>query len=328
MFTEHVPQFAGKPVASFNGAEPFAFATHVPRLALDWEAHVDGLGMADLLAELLRQPEAGELDGIVFGAWDFLGAVNASVIVDALAQARATRLPKLRAVFLGDILDSEQELPWIAQSDVTPLLAAFPGLEELHVRGSAGLAFGGTRHAELRRLVIESAGLSGDVVRAVLEAELPALEHLELWLGSEDQGASVTMDLLEPLFEGRLFPKLTTLALKNAETADLLAASIAKAPLVERLQRVDLSLGTLSDEGAEALLASEPIRRIYELDLRKSFLSPEMIKRLHTTQPVIVDVRGSRFGKEEEGGRRPGTVPPRQKFELPLRQLGARRRRS
>ena len=55
--TEHASHLLGKPVAPFDARAPFDFATTVPRLALDWEAHVDGLGMGDLVTELLRRPE-------------------------------------------------------------------------------------------------------------------------------------------------------------------------------------------------------------------------------------------------------------------------------
>lgn len=326
--TEHATHLLGKPIALFDARGRFDLGANVPRLALDWEAHVDGLGMGDLVAELMRRPDVDRLEGLVFGVWDFIAAVNSSVIVDALVAAK-DRLPKLRALFLGDIIEGEQELPWIAQSNLAPLFAAFPRLEELRVRGSSGLSFGapGTplRHGALRTLVVESAGLSRDVVHSLLEADFPELRHLELWLGSEHEGATVSIDDFSALFAGDRFPKLETLALCNAETADALAAAIADAPILSRIKKLDLSLGTLSDEGAQALIASERVRKLVDLDVRKSFLSPEVIKQFHSLSPVIVDVRGSRFGKEE-GERRPSTAPPkRPHIELPLARLRQRR---
>lgn len=330
--TEHATHLLGKPIAPFDARAPFDFATTVPRLALDWEAQVDGLGMGELVAELLRRPDVSRAEALVFGVWDFIAQVNSSVIVDALVAAK-DRLPKLRALFVGDIVEGEQEMPWIAQSDLAPILASYPKLEELHVRGSSGLAFAGgalgsasLAHASLRSLIIESAGLSREVVAAVLAGDFPELRHLELWLGSEQEGATVSIDDFAPLFAGERFPKLETLALCNAETADALAAAVASAPILDRIKKLDLSLGTLSDDGAQALLASERVRKLVDLDVRKSFISPDVIKQFHALSPVIVDVRGSRFGKED-GERRPSTAPPkRAPIDLPLARLRQRRR--
>ena len=326
--TEHLSELVGKPVAAFDGRAPFDLRAKVPRLSIDWDSHVDGLGMSDLVGELLRRPDVASVEGLVFGVWDFISAADASAIVAPLCAAK-DRLPALRAIFLGDILESEQELAWIKQGDVAPLFAAFPKLTELRVRGSAGLRLAPpgdvVRHSTLTSLVVESAGLSRELVAAVVGGDMPALRHLELWLGSEQDGGTSSIDDLAPLLEGRAFPALESLALKGSETADALAAAVASAPILARLKKLDLSLGTLSDEGAEPLLASEAVRRLHDLDLRKSFLSPEIIKRFHALTPVIVDVRGSRFGKEE-GDRRPSTAPARNvSVDLPLARLKARR---
>lgn len=45
------------------------------------------------------------------------------------------RFPDLRALFLGDVVGEECEVSWLAMCDITPVLEAFPLLEELTVRG-------------------------------------------------------------------------------------------------------------------------------------------------------------------------------------------------
>lgn len=309
---EHVSEFAGKRVVEFDGRAPFDPSTSVPRIALDWESHVDGLSVASRLDDLFARPDVASVTGLVFGAWDFLSSVNSSVVVEGLVGGRQ-RLPELRALFIGDIVDAEQEMAWIAQSNLAPILPAFPKLEELRIRGSSGLALSTDAprlgHPTLKSLIVESAGLSREVANAALAGEFPQLRHLELWLGSEAEGGTVSLDDLAPLFDGRCFPALESLALKNAETADALAAAIASAPIVARLRKLDLSLGTLSDDGAEALLASTAVRLLRDLDLRKSYLSPAIVQRFRTLQPVIADVRGSRF--TEDGERRPSSAPPK-----------------
>ena len=51
----------------------------------------------------------------------------------------ADRLTGLTALFLGEMTCEENEISWIQQGDVTPLLRAFPRLEVLRVRGGEGL---------------------------------------------------------------------------------------------------------------------------------------------------------------------------------------------
>jgi hypothetical protein len=164
-------------------------------------------------------------------------------------------MPALRALFLGDIIVEENEISWIVQSDVSPLLDAFPALEELRVRGGQGLTLGAPRHARLRSLAIETGGLDAGLVRSLAAADLPELEHLELWLGTTDYGGTVTVADLEPILSGRLFPKLRYLGLRDSEIADEVAAALASAPILERVRVLDLSLGTLGDAGAAAVRA-------------------------------------------------------------------------
>ena len=95
-------------------------------------------------------------------------------IVEALVAARET-LPSLRALFLGDITSEENEISWIKQSDVTPLLDAYPAPGALPGPGRGrAWSFGSLRHEHLRSLVVESGGLAGEVVRAVAASDLPA----------------------------------------------------------------------------------------------------------------------------------------------------------
>ena len=124
---------------------------------------------------------------------------------------------------------------------MTPLLEAYPKLEHFQVRGGNGLELGAFRHDTLRALVIESGGLDAEVVRQVCAAQAPALEHLELWLGDPNYGATTTVADLGPLLSGALFPRLTSLALRDSELADPIAAALAASPPLRRLQTLDLS---------------------------------------------------------------------------------------
>ena len=136
-------------------------------------------------------------------------------------------------------------------------------------------------HPRLKSFAIESGGLPTELLDEVWAADLPNLEHLELWLGDGNYGGIGNNLPLEPLFDGTRFPKLKYLGLRNSDIADLVAAGIAASPLLARLTILDLSLGNLGDEGAEALIASPDTRKLQKLDLHYHYLSDDVAARLN-----------------------------------------------
>jgi hypothetical protein len=206
--------------------------------------------------------------------------------IQALVDAR-TKLPGLRGVFLGDIISEENEISWINQSDISPLLTAYPQLEHLAVRGGTGLVLGKLSHARLKSLVIQTGGLPRTVLVDLAQAHLPALEHLELWLGTDNYGWDGTVADLQPLLDRGRFPALRRLGLCNSEVQDDVAATIAGAPIVEQLEILDLSLGNLTDAGAEPLLGNPALAKLKKLDLHHHYLSEEMEARLRAAFPNV-----------------------------------------
>jgi hypothetical protein len=195
-------------------------------------------------------------------------------------------LPNLRAIFLGEMISEECEISWINHEDVSPLLAVYPALEHLRIRGGSGLRFGGAaRHQKLKSLTIETGGLDRGIFNEVINGDFPALEHLELWLGSDGYGGNVTIADLRPLLSGQLFPRLRYLGLRDAENIDEIAGVIGAAPILERILTLDLSLGNLSDEGGRALLGSDRLKRLRTLDLHHHYLSDEVMEELKAEYP-------------------------------------------
>jgi hypothetical protein len=172
----------------------------------------------------------------------------------------------------------EAEISWLNQCDWAPAIHALPNLEEFVVRGGNGLRLQGLRHAKLRSLTIQSGGLGAETVRDLAGADLPELRNLTIWLGSDGYGADFTVEDLRPILDGKVFPKLEFLGLMNSEKADELATAIAGAAILDRLCGLDLSKGTLGDEGAKALLQTERIRKLKWLNLRHNFMSESVAR--------------------------------------------------
>jgi hypothetical protein len=229
----------------------------------------------------LADPAAGRVVAIVVARWE--GEEFCSMppdrVVEEIAAAR-DRLTSLRALFLPDVTAEECEISWMQQGDLSPLLSAYPQLEHLRVRGGTGLSFGAIRHEQLRSFVVETGGLPAATVREVAAADLPALEHLELWFGAANYGGDATVDDVRPILSGDRFPRLRWLGLRDCEFADDLARAVATSPLLRRIEVLDLSLGTLGDDGAAALIDSGALASLKKLDVHHHFCSEEMVRRL------------------------------------------------
>ncbi|NJM66455.1 MAG: hypothetical protein HC851_12760 [Acaryochloris sp. RU_4_1] len=298
---DNLEQLMDKPVKNYNPDQGLTHpAETIYRLTvadLDYDSEIK---IFDRITAFLDEPQVGEITGLVIGLWDWEGfEVNSRPVVEALVAAQA-QLPHLQAIFLGDIVYEECEISWIQQSDLSPLFLAYPNLHYLGVRGGEGLKLGRVNHDHLQTLVIESGGLSSTVVQEVGQAQLPNLEHLELWLGTENYGGDATVADLQPILSGERFSKLRYLGLRDSEMADEVAIALSSSPILNQIQTLDLSLGTLSDRGAAALLESPNLTNLEYLDLHHHFLSAEMMTRLQDL-PFAVNVKDRQEPEEYDG---------------------------
>ncbi|MFE1730360.1 STM4015 family protein [Streptomyces bacillaris] len=284
---QHLHEFGGLPAVDFQHT-----GAGGPRPAADaaaWRVSVEPYGdddrdrpWADEFADFLGAVDPAGVKALIIGQWGEAYEENSSVPID-LVIAAADRLTSLEAVFVGDLEAEQAEITWIEQSDVTALLTAFPGLTEFGVRGGTDLVFPPVKHERLRSLTIQAGGLPAQVVRGVIDSELPALERLDLWLGVSAYGGDTEVTDLAPLLSGTRFPRLHHLGLRNSEVQNEIAAAVASAPVVAQLRTLDLSNGTLGDEGAAALLEGQPLTHLEVLDLHHHFLTEAMEQRVRAS---------------------------------------------
>lgn len=248
------------------------------KLTVSYDDYEEGVRMEDLLKELAGKPESKTLESLIIGDWGQAYENSPQEFMDTLV-GLAPNFPALRKLYIGEMDSEECEVSWIVQTDLTPLLGAFPELTSFTVQGSNELSLEPLRHAKLEELVIVCGGLSKGVLASIAKAELPELRKLEVYLGVEDYGFDGSLEDVLPLMDKERFPKLVYLGLKDSEIQDEIAKAVVQAPILDQLEVLDLSEGTLSDEGAEALLASDKIKGLKHLDLHYHYMTDEMLIR-------------------------------------------------
>lgn len=305
---EHLDELHGLPVVDFPAAgedESLPEAGAVAwRLSVGPDVQDDAVQepYGKLWQRFLAAVDPAGVRALVIGEWGDVRTEDSGEAVGLLADARE-QLTGLLAVFVGDVVPEQAETSWVAQSDVTPVLTAYPRLRELGVRGGADLVLTPVRHEHLRTLAVESAGLPADVVRAVAASDLPALEYLELWLGVPECGGNAAVADLAPLLTGERLPALRHLGLRNSARQDEVAGALASAPVVARLASLDLSLGALGDEGAAALLAGQPLTHLSWLDLHHHFIGAATARKVRDAlEPAGVEVDLDEPRQEDEDG--------------------------
>lgn len=284
--------FAGKRVGCFETGKPLPDpATTAVTLCVGYGCCAAGheeKPFERVFEAFIKTPDSRNVDTLVIGVWSDDPGDSSSKAVQALV-AHKDRLPDLKALFIGNISQEESEISWIVQSDVSPLLAAFPKLETLRIRGGDGLSLGNCRHPALRTLIIETGGLGKGVVRQLMDGDLPALKHLELWLGADEYGNDCEPADFAPLLGNCKFQGLEYLGLRNADNVDAFAAVLAQSPVIQHLKILDLSLGNLSDAGGAALARSDRLAGLTRLDLHHHYLSNTMVKSLRAL-PIQVNL--------------------------------------
>ncbi|MDQ3369434.1 MAG: TIGR02996 domain-containing protein [Myxococcota bacterium] len=231
------------------------------------------------IASLMKLPGLHFARELVIGAFDFDPdfddyPTSWAPCVAALAEHGVPHaLQKLR-FDRGGYWDSSST----ALGDLSPLYPQLGRLRELTIELGA-MHFGAMDLPSLRKLEIITGGLDGENLRAIAQARWPALETLILYMGETDgdHGCGVSFDDLVPILAGENLPHVTHLALANTNLADRIAEALPTSRILPRLKTLDLSSGTLGDDGARAILANAAaFQHLEVLGLAHAFLSSEV----------------------------------------------------
>jgi len=251
----------------------------------DHDGEAPEFPVEELLAMLLDHDAGRFVQDLTLGIVSF----EDNHYTQCLAALGARRIPSLRKLFVGDFYSEETELNWSFIGNAAPLYAGVPNLRELTLR-SGGMELGAIDLPELRTFATLTGGLKKTALASIVDAAWPKLERLELQIGASRYGSDVAAADLQPLLDGDCLPaSLYHLAFANfCHTNDLIPL-LAASKIVPRLRSLDLSLGTLNAEGAEALIAEKAaFAHLAMLDLTKSWLDPEWTARVREVFPNAV----------------------------------------
>lgn len=215
------------------------------------------------------------------------GQPNTEQVIAAIARAKPTALRSL------SISPGSYQLSWTHTGKLGALWKVTPYLERLSIEmGSVDLGKD-IDLPSLRSLSIETGGLDRKNLQAIAKAKWPSLTELTLYLGRKEYGGNAKRaDVAALLAQPSKFPKLTSLALCNAEIQGDVVREIVKSPLLKQLTTLDLSKGTLVDgEVAPILENLAAFKRLKKLDLSSNYLTEAHERALKKS-----------IGKAYEGG--------------------------
>lgn len=267
----------------------------------EWEDFEDGDKDAKtMIDEILADPELSELEELVIGCWGESWDNGAQPIVDGIVEY-SDKFSQIKSLFIGDMDYEECEVSWIEQADYGKLWAALPNLEKLTIKGSTNLSLGDIQHENLKSLEIICGGLPKEVLAGIGEAKLPALESLKLYIGVEDYGFDGNIEDIANMLMNSDFPNLKTLGIKDSEIQDDVAKVVTKSKYMSQIEVLDLSLGTLTDEGGQVLLDTLPdYENIKEVNLEYHYMSEDMMAKLKALS-ADVDVSEKQEDDEYDG---------------------------
>jgi len=226
-FNSRLSTFNGKPVQDYDPAKGLEDPANICyRVGLPWDDDKTK-SIAPTLKKLVADPRAGEIRELVIGRMGDYG-VGGDDALKPIMNSR--KLNKLEALMIGDVTREELEVTWFhLPRFLYTIFSNYKNLRTLHLRGERLFLYRGITHAKLETLILEVAGLHNDYGAAYLaQSDLPELTHLDLWLGDKYRG-DVTTHTLRPILEGKVFPKLTHLGLRNSAIVDELAQGLIAA---------------------------------------------------------------------------------------------------
>lgn len=260
--------------------------------------------MEATLEKVLKHPAGHYVQRLTLGlppnedtAWHMEGLIEAI--------ANAGPLPLLTVLDMSPDADHMDQPSWRRVGDARKLWKALPQLKEVLFQGAQGsdsddedakpAKLGTIEAPNLEKFVWESGGLDKEVPEAVGKATLPRLRHLELWFGDEQYGNNCEIASLSKILAGKGLPALKRLGLMNSQWEAPLIEAVANSKILKQLEVLDLSMGVMSAESTQALIANKArFAHLKELNLSDNFFSIEDVSKMEG------ELKNAVFGEQKD----------------------------
>ncbi len=227
--------------------------------------------LADILKQALKHPS-----GRFAGEFAFHSNGDNEDNVQDLINVLGKMAPSTtRKITFGDNVD---QISWHHTGSLKSLWKGVPNLEVLEIE-TGSFDVGKMVAPKLERAIFITGGLSKTCGRGIAKANMPNIKHLEIYYGDPDYGGDCSVKEVQPLLVREDLESLEYLGLKNAMFANDIAKLLAGAPILDNLKTLDLSLGAMTDVGAQALAAAkDSFAHLECLNLSQNFLTKDGIK--------------------------------------------------
>ncbi|MDB4959382.1 MAG: hypothetical protein JWO36_6951, partial [Myxococcales bacterium] len=242
--------------------------------------------------ELVRAHPSGRFLAELFVRPAGLGDRDLEAIVELLV---GDAPPSLRRLQLGADRDRDHEANWFhSGTAIERLWAPLRRLRHLVIDGGQ-YKLGTIDLPEVEYAAFRTGGLVAANARSIAAAHLPRVRHLDV-AGDHNNSTEtliaragrVTMSRddgvfsdLAPLFERTDLPSLTVLGITNSVFTDTICRALPSSRIVQQLEALDLSWGSMTDAGARALVENrDAFRRLEILDVSRNTLSRRGIEAL------------------------------------------------
>jgi uncharacterized protein (TIGR02996 family) len=251
---------------------------------IDW----DGTSLDPMLLArgLFGSPLCMALEELRIGMvrWDYNDQPD--LIAEAGKHGWAKDLARLTVGDIADDIDMDHHSIGDVGKAITK---AFPNLQSLKLH-SGSQSWRGSKETfgvagfdlpKLKELVVETCAMSSKRMKALTAAKLPQLEKLELWFGERERDANAKAGDVAPVWDGKTFPKLKHLGLRNSELVTDFVRVVPASKLAKQLEVLDFSMGTMNDADADELAAeAKQFPKLKQLIVDDSFLTDAAVKRL------------------------------------------------
>ncbi len=284
--TSHLRSSAQEKEWQKTGEDAFLWRNgYIHRVRLSHDTYHDSVWKgetSDVLEEVFKHPSGRYVVELSFMSSGDPNEGNLQSLIDVIAKQAP---PTIRKITFGDNVD---QISWHHTGNLGKMWKAVPHLRILEIE-TGDFEVGAMDAPNLERAIFITGGLSTICGRNIATAKMPKIKHLEVYYGDDEYGGDCTVKEVKPLLDRSDLTNLEYLGIKNSKFANDIAKAIGGAKVLKTLKTLDLSKGTMTDEGAAALVAAkDSLKHLECLDLSHNYLTKAGTKSVQGLAKKVV----------------------------------------